>query len=326
VNLTAGPHTLRINMATGNFNLNYLEFSRVASGNADLSALILSAGPLNPVFNPATTTYTVSVPNGISATNVTPTVAVGAATVKVNGMPVPSGAASAFLPLLVGPNLVTVAVTAENGTQKAYTIQVTRAAAGSPDLANLTLSAGPLSPAFSPGVTGYTLTVPNGISTTTVTATVVAGTSTVKVNGMPVPSGTPSGLIPLAVGPNLITAVVTAGDGMQKAYTVQVIRAPNGNADLAGLILSGGSLNPVFNPATLAYSVNVPNSLAMTTITPTLAALTSTVKVNGVPVASGTASGAIPLLVGANANSVLVTAANGLQKTYTVQVVRAPAP
>ena len=84
------------------------------------------------------------------------------------------------------------------------------------DLSNLTLSDGMLTPAFSPGTTSYTASVPNATSSITETPTAADTTSTITVNGTPVASGTPSGAIALAVGPNTITTVVTAQDGPRR--------------------------------------------------------------------------------------------------------------
>ncbi len=95
------------------------------------------------------------------------------------------------------------------------------------------------------------------------------------------------------------------------------------NADLAGLGISQGTLNPVFSAATTSYTVVVANGVAAVTITPTVAGTTATVKVNNVSVASGATSGAIALSVGVNAITILVTAGDGTTtKTYNVTVTR----
>ncbi|MDF2651030.1 MAG: pknD 3, partial [Paenibacillus sp.] len=58
-------------------------------------------------------------------------------------------------------------------------------------------------------------------------------------------------------------------------------------------------------------------------VTPTVSDISATVIVNGVTVASGTASGAINLNVGSNTVTVVATAQEGTTKTYTVTVSRA---
>ncbi len=102
------------------------------------------------------------------------------------------------------------------------------------DLSNLTLSTGALSPAFTPATTSYTASVANGIASITTTPTAADINSTITVNGNPVTSGTPSASIPLNVGPNTITTIVTAQDAVTtKTYTVTVTRAAAGAATLS---------------------------------------------------------------------------------------------
>jgi hypothetical protein len=98
------------------------------------------------------------------------------------------------------------------------------------------------------------------------------------------------------------------------------------NADLSNLVLSSGTLTPVFATGTLNYTANVESSVTSITVTPTAADTTATIKVNNVVVASGAASGAINLTVGANTITMVVTAAQDgtTTKTYTVTVTRAP--
>ncbi|MEA5084757.1 MAG: InlB B-repeat-containing protein [Lachnospiraceae bacterium] len=100
-----------------------------ASSNSNLSALSISGGTLSPAFVSGTTSYTASVGNAYSSITVTPTVADGNATVKVNGLAVTSGGATGEINLSVGNNIITVVVTAQDGTtSNTYTITVTRAA------------------------------------------------------------------------------------------------------------------------------------------------------------------------------------------------------
>ena len=95
--------------------------------NADLSDLILSAGPLDQVFQASQESYTATVGFMIAATTVIPTTDDANATVTVNGVAVISGTASGSISLDEGPNTITVIVTAEDGTTtRTYTIDVDR--------------------------------------------------------------------------------------------------------------------------------------------------------------------------------------------------------
>ncbi|MFP4979356.1 S-layer homology domain-containing protein, partial [Paenibacillus sp. CN-4] len=92
------------------------------------------------------------------------------------------------------------------------------------------------------------------------------------------------------------------------------------NADLSGLTLSAGTLQPAFNAATTEYEVSLQDASSIT-VTATAADSRSSIKVNGTVVASGTASGAISLTPGTGTDiKVEVIAANGTVKTYTIKV------
>ena len=79
-------------------------------------------------------------------------------------------------------------------TIKVYTVTVTRAAPASnnADLSDLTATAGPLSPAFAPATTSYTVNTPFSTTSTTVTPTAADAGATITVNAVPVASGSPA--------------------------------------------------------------------------------------------------------------------------------------
>ena len=83
---------------------------------------------------------------------------------------------------------------------------------------------------------------------------------------------------------------------------------PSTNTALASLALSAGTLTPAFAGNTVSYTATVPNATASLTVTPTAAQANATITVNGTTVASGSPSGAITLVVGANTITVAVTA------------------
>jgi hypothetical protein len=91
------------------------------------------------------------------------------------------------------------------------------------NLANLTLSAGMLSPTFASTTLNYTAGVASINNTITVTPTAVDANATIKVNGATVVSGNASNPIVLGVGSNPIAVDVTAQDGVAtKTYNVDV--------------------------------------------------------------------------------------------------------
>jgi formylglycine-generating enzyme required for sulfatase activity len=198
------------------------------SSNATLAGLVLSDGTLSPAFAAATTTYAAEVPYTTTKLTVTPTVAGVDASVKVNGIAVTSGSASADLALSnTGStvNAITILVTAQDGTQQAYTVNVTRIGGSTnANLSNLTVSAGVLNPAFDTATIAYTLSVPYATTALTVTPTAASTLAGITVNTTANGSGVESQAINLAVGLNTVTVAVTSQSGAVKTYTLTVGR------------------------------------------------------------------------------------------------------
>lgn len=221
------------------------------SDNADLTALSLSAGTLNPTFNSATTTYTVSVDNRVTSVNVNPTANPGANTAV-------SGGSS----LSVGNNTVSVTVTsADSSTTKVYTITVARAAAPS---SGGSTSGGTSGGGTSGGgtTTPTTTTTTSGTTTTTVTPTSVAVTQTAPNQGatahdvQPTQTGTASVVVQPATGgtnaqpPVPVQATWPAGT-FTASVTVAVTPKPELSAPTPG--------NP--NPPAVAGGLAVGNTV-----------------------------------------------------------------
>ncbi len=99
-----GDSTIKINPAP------------VASSDANLKSLSISSGTLSPVFDPAVTKYTVTVEPSVESITVSAVCNDAKAKVAVTGNE----------KLVVGKNTVIATVTAENGTKKVYTLEVTR--------------------------------------------------------------------------------------------------------------------------------------------------------------------------------------------------------
>ena len=131
--LDAGDYTIEATTywggRTGDFELS----ARLMSNDATLSGLDLSTGELSPAFAAGEASYTASVEHAQNTITVTPTANHGSATITVKGVVTVSGTASAALPLVVGANTINVAITAEDGTQRTYSITVTRAVAPPPE-------------------------------------------------------------------------------------------------------------------------------------------------------------------------------------------------
>ncbi len=310
--------------------------TRAPSSNARLSTIKLTPASAltNTGTSGGTTTYTTTVSNATASVTVTPTAQDNTATITVNGITVASGTASGSIPLAVGPNTITTVVTAQDGTTMlTYSITITRLSN------NALLSIIKLTPASTltnTGTTGstttYTTTVSSVITSVTVTPTAQDATATIKVNNVPVISGSASGSIALgAEGTStIINTVVTSQDGtVTHTYSIIITRAPSNNALLSTLsstpataLANGGTVG-----STTTYTASVSNATTLVTVTPTTQDANATVKVNGVAVTSGTASGSIALAVGQTTITTIVTAQDGTTThTYLINVTRATGP
>jgi hypothetical protein len=156
------------------------------------------------------------------------------------------------------------------------------------------------------GVTNYTVTIPTTAGAEySFDGVTYAVTNTRTAN----PGTTVTGYKRLAARPGY-----NASTAVSDSVTLPLIpAAPSGDATLAALSLSTGTLVPAFSPTISSYTASVPNSVSSVTV--------SAVKNNANASVVGT--GAQALQVGTNYIAITVTAANGTKKTYTVAVTRA---
>jgi hypothetical protein len=145
------------------------------SGKNNLAALTLSPGTLVPSFTASTTDYTVNVASDVASANISMTKADPDAVLS-GIVTIGSGRATGQATIqLNGPGTATLAlitVIAPNGSLKIYRITVKRAApSGNNNLSGLTVSPGPLTPAFTAATTNYTADVASTVTSITVTPT-----------------------------------------------------------------------------------------------------------------------------------------------------------
>ena len=293
-----------------------------------LSALTVSPGELMPGFDPGVSEYTAQVANSVTETTVSAFVShIGASSVvKLGGV-----THYARVPLAVGSNVITVDVTAEDGsTTRSYTVTVTRAEPPTPELSDdamlnaLTLSGIDFG-TFDSTTTSYTAQVANSVTQTTGAPTVNDPGASFVIELAGVTDA--DGVISLAVGSNIITVEVTAeDDATTRTYTVTVTRAepPSTDATLKGLMLSGIDFG-TFDSTTTSYTAQVANSLSETTVTPEVndSGASYVIKLGGVT----DPDGVISLAVGSNVITVEVTAEDdSTTQTYTVTVTRSEPP
>ena len=301
-------------------NLSALTAEGAPGADGDWTALDIGA------FSAGTTDYTATVPYETTHARLTATAAHAKAALKTGAASslsaADSGSAGGAVALDVGANEIEVAVTAEDGTEKTYTVTVTREErelSSNADLSGLTAESGADGDwtaldigAFSAGTTDYAATVPYETTHARLTATAAHAAATLE-NG---------GAVVLDVGANEIEVAVTAEDGTEKTYTVTVSRGErilSSNADLSGLTAESGADGAwaaldigTFAAATTDYAATVPYETTHARLTATAAHAAATLE-NG---------GAVALDVGANGIEVEVTAEDGTEKTYTVTVTR----
>ncbi|MDL2240746.1 cadherin-like beta sandwich domain-containing protein, partial [Bacteroidales bacterium OttesenSCG-928-K22] len=226
------------------YRVNVTREAYVISTDATLSDLTVSDGTLTPSFDPENLNYTVSVAYEVENITITAIKNHSAATLVGDGLKEN---------LIVGANPFAITVTAEDETTTlTYNIVVTREAyvlSNDATLSDITLSAGTLTPTFSPTVTSYTVSVPYEVAEITVTA--IPNHPGAEIFG--------DGAKSLSVGSTMYPITVIAEDNeSMKVYRITVTReayVASTDATLSGLTVSEGILNPEFNSATLDYTV-----------------------------------------------------------------------
>lgn len=307
-----------------------ISVTRAKSAVAGVSLALSSSAKLTQApANGADVNFTSSVANSVSSITVTPTPVQANATITVNGMWVAAGTPSEPIALNVGENIIDVLSTAQNGTTtRSYRITVTRA--GSKN-AGLSLVLNPYAkltqvPANGANV-NFTASVPNAVSTITVTSTPVEPNTTIKVNGIAVAAGVQSQPIALNAGINIIDVLGTAQNGINtRSYRIVVTRAPSNDAGLSLALSPDAKLTVApAGGADVNFTAIVANSVSSVTVTPTPNQANSTVTVNGIAVTPGTASQPIAVDLGENVINVVGTAPNGTTtRSYRITVTRTP--
>ncbi len=309
--------------------------TRSLPDNALLRSIAVSpAARLVGAAGPAYLNYTAAVSNGTANVQVIPTAQDANATITVNGSPVVSGSASNPIALNVGPNVITTVVTAQNGkTSKTAIITINRAGpSNNALLANIkTDPVATLVGAAGPGYLNFTAAVANSTNSIKVIATAKDANATITVNGLPAVSGSPSSPIALSVGPNVITTVITAQDGLTtRTIMITVNRAPTpSNADLLSLTTNpkDANLHGTTGPGYLNYTELVSNSTSTIKVIATAKDPLDAITINGQLTKSGTPSLPITLAPGPNLFSIIITAEDGVTtRLVTLTITRQNPP
>ena len=214
-------------------------------------------------FRRDTTTYTVEVPNDVSKVKIYATPLDSKATVSGTGT----------VTLKEGANSFKITVTAEAGNTKTYTLNITRVSAtdntddseneeSEARLKNLEIKPEEYDfSGFKRDTTSYSVEVPNEVTEVEVYAEPVS--SKAQVTG--------TGKITLNEGVNKVEVKVTAEDGTEMVYTLEITRIasttneeePETNKELglSSLNIKNFSLSPKFDPETYEYTLGIRNDI-----------------------------------------------------------------
>ncbi|MFO0778465.1 MAG: cadherin-like beta sandwich domain-containing protein [Nitrospira sp.] len=331
----AGPNTttsipIVVTAQNGSRNTYLIVVNKAASTNNLLSALRVQVGnvtqTLVPSFNTNTSAYTVNVGADVPSVSVTATKADPNA--AISGDLPNSGQATIQLDGPGTSKVVSIIVTAPNGTPKSYAVTINRAAPSSDNnLSALRVRAGnttqTLSPSFDSNTLAYTVNVAAGVTSVSVTAT--KGDSNAVISGDLPNSGQATIQLDGPGTSKVVSIIVTAPNGTPKSYAVTINRAaPSSDNNLSALSVSQGSLTPIFAPDTLAYSMDVTSDISSINVAATKA--DSNAVISGSLPNSGQATVQLDGPGTSKVVSIIVTAANGISKTYAITVNRAAAP
>jgi len=261
---------------------------RAKDDNANLVSLAVTAGTLSPDFDAGKTTYNLTLDKNTSATTITAT----GSTYAIVGVDDAAGSSKVAAKKVTLENgktqTVKFTVTAQDGTTKDYTVNVSRNKDDNANLTGLTVSAGTLSPAFGADKTLYDLTLNTATSATTITATGGAY-ATVGVDGAAGTGKVAAKTVTLINGAKqTVTFTVKAQSGVTKNYTVVVRRMDLGKfkitcTNMVGKVIPDVKLGVYTDAAaTVLFKSGTTDSAGQTTITG-LEAKTYYIKVQAMP-------------------------------------------
>ncbi len=277
--------------------------------NVDLGSIGLSTGTLSPAFGADTLNYTVDLPADADSITLTPISSNPDAAFKING----AAQSSRQFDLKPGETATaTILVTGQDGlTTKTYTVRFTRAAI----ITALGQSAGTLSPSFAGPVDEYTLTLPAGQASVSLTPAQAAGCDSLTIDG--VAQATASFNLDLGER-RVVPVLVTAGD-TTFTYTVTIWRKPIISSFLQNS--TGTKLTPAFDAEGGTFTLDVPASMSNITIRPQKVDCTR-LTINGQVQDYVTYDSQNPLPVGESRELTIVAESGSLSRTFTLTVTK----
>ncbi|MDD3340739.1 MAG: cadherin-like beta sandwich domain-containing protein [Bacilli bacterium] len=266
--------------------------NQALSSDNSLSFLATSDGSLSPSFNKDTLSYTIDVDSDVTEMTILGISSHANATINGNGN----------YKLEPGQNEIKMTVTAENGSVRVYTVTVNRKAEASSKILDMRALEGLLTPTFEKNTVEYTMNVPNEVTALHLNVTLEDANATYEIiNNQN-----------FKVGTNQVLVRVTATDGLQTTYKINVIRQTASNNYLKSLTTDRGQLAPSFDRLEQYYEIEVESNV-------------SEIKISGVPEAGSATvdgNGAHSLNKGENYIPIKVTSNSGIERIYTIKVTR----
>ena len=305
-----------------------LTINRTLTGGAYLGSLSVGGIGIEG-FVTTTTDYAVTLGNFIERATIALTTWDGNASVAYSPADADPGASAYQAPLEVGDNVVTITVTAEDGTTRDYTVTIIRTGSDNANLRDLTHDGTSLG--FAPDwfILRTTVNMTVGRTVQRLTLAAIPAHASASVSYSPADADPDAGghQVDLQGGANSVEATVTAENGFTtRTYTIIIHVTGGTNADLSDLTIDGTSVTD-FAPATTGYTLQVDNPTGQVTVAGAAAdAPFATVAYSPTDDADTDTDGhQVDLAVGENAIIVTVTAQDETTtKAYTLTVSRAP--
>ena len=293
-NLTPGDNTIPIVVtaedgSTKTYTVIVKRKKEVSSKLLDIKA---KEGILSPSFDKNTLEYTITVPNEVTSLSLEVTKEDENSSVLIENNE----------NFIVGANQVTITVTGTDGSTTIYKLNVIRQTASNNYLKEINLDKGSLNPTFDKLTQYYEVEVDSNVDHITITGVAEDSNATVTGNGMHM----------LEKGDNYIYLTTTSSSGVERVYTVKVIRKQSNDALLKSLSVTTGELTPSFDPMVNDYTVSLPEGTSKIGISATA---------NDNAIVTGT--GEFDVITGDNVYEIIVTAEDGTVNKYKITATKA---
>lgn len=272
------------------------DYEVVIKREYDLDLLMISTdrGELSPTFEKDTLEYTLEVDRTVEDITI----------LAVSSSPLTTVTGQGYHTLELGENEILIRVEAADTSSKTYQLHIKRKLSDNNYIKHFSALGANVKEDFTRERLDYTLEVPNGTKSLDLEIELEEEHATYQVEGNE----------NFETGDNPVQIKVTAEDGSVRIYnlTVSVQEKEKYSNRLLSLEVEGKTMNPVFDPDTMAYTVQVPYE-------------TTAVKVSGVlesVAATVTGFGTHSLNSGRNEISVVVTSKDNKVRVYTIIIER----